>query len=122
MALPGGGMFAMTWRGIAAVWRRRQEGAKTPSGFLIPLLTPPHLPSDATPFGRASKMRGAHRGVWCSKGQRLIEAELFAAPIQRPALSGRALLCAAVYAREIQGNKASHKLKDARNRAPVSPV
>ena len=36
-------------------------------------------------------MRGAHRGVWCSKSTPLIEAELFAAPIQRPALSGRAL-------------------------------
>ena len=45
----------MIWRGIAAVWRRRRERAKTPSGFLIPLLTPPHLPSDATPYGRASK-------------------------------------------------------------------
>ena len=43
---------------FAAVWRRRQEGAKTPSGFLIPLLTPPHLPSDATPSGRASKCEG----------------------------------------------------------------
>ena len=43
---------------IAAARRRGQEGAKTPSGFLIPLLTPPHLPSDATPFGRASKSEG----------------------------------------------------------------
>ena len=25
-ALPGPGIFAMTWRGSAAVWRRRQEG------------------------------------------------------------------------------------------------
>ena len=66
-------------------------------------------------------MRGAHRDVWCSKIQRLIEAELFAAERRRPALSGRALLCAAVYAREIQGITATHKLKNARNRAPVPP-
>ena len=29
-------------------------------------------------------MRGAHRGVCCSKGQRLMEAELFAAPAFAP--------------------------------------
>ena len=67
-------------------------------------------------------MRGAHRGVWCSKGTPLIEAELFAAQGERPAQNGRALLCAAVYAREIQGITATYKLKNARNRAPVTPV
>ena len=67
-------------------------------------------------------MRGAHRGVWCSKSTHLIEAELFAAERCRPALSGRALLCAANHARQIQGIKASHKRIDARNRAPVTPV
>ena len=49
---------AVPTAGGAAVWRRRQEGAKTPSGFLIPLLTPPHLPSAATPFGCAAKREG----------------------------------------------------------------
>ena len=67
-------------------------------------------------------MQGAHRGVWCSKGTLLIEAELFAAESKRPAQNGRALLCAANYAREIQGITASHKLTDARNRASVTPV
>ena len=67
-------------------------------------------------------MRGAHRGVWCSKVSSLMEAELFAAERGRPALSGRALLCAANYAREIQGITASQNLPDARNRAPVTPV
>ena len=67
-------------------------------------------------------MRGAHRGVCCSKSTSLIEAELFAAQIKRPAPSGRALLCAANYAREIQGITASQNLPDARNRALVSPV
>ena len=52
----------------------------------------------------------------------MIEAELFAAESKRPALSGRALLCAVDNARKIQGNKASRNLPDARNRAPVSPV
>ena len=52
----------------------------------------------------------------------MIEAELFAALIERPALSGRALLCAADNARKIQGITATHKLYDARNRAPVTPV
>ena len=67
-------------------------------------------------------MQGAHRGVWCSKGTLLIEAELFAAESKRPAQNGRALLCAANYAREIQGITASQNLLDARNRAPVTPV
>ena len=67
-------------------------------------------------------MRGAHRGVWCSKGQRLMEAKLFAAESKRPAQHGRALLCAANYARKIQGITATYKLKNARNRAPVTPV
>ena len=64
-------------------------------------------------------MRGAHRGVWCFKIQHLMEAELFAAQIKRPALSGRALLCAADHAKSIQGLTASPKLLDARNRALV---
>ena len=67
-------------------------------------------------------MRWAHRGVWCSKVHRLIEAELFAAESERPAPSGRALSCAAVNARKIQGSSATYKLKNARNRAPVTPV
>ena len=67
-------------------------------------------------------MRGAHRGVCCSKGTPLIEAELFAAERRRPAPSGRALLCAADNAREIQGLTASQKLPDARNRASVTLV
>ena len=52
----------------------------------------------------------------------MIEAELFAAERCRPAPDGRALLCAANYAREIQGITASQNLPDARNRAPVTPV
>ena len=52
----------------------------------------------------------------------MIEAELFAAERCRPALSGRALLCAAPHAREIQGITATYNLPDARNRAPVTPV
>ena len=50
-----------------------------------------------------------------------MEAEFFAAQIKRSAPDGRALLCAAVYARKIQGSKASHNLSDARNRAPQPP-
>ena len=67
-------------------------------------------------------MRGAHRGVWCSKGTPLMEAELFAAQGERPAQNGRALSCAAVHAREIQGITAPQKRTDARNRAPITPV
>ena len=52
----------------------------------------------------------------------MIEAELFAAFRRRPAPSGRALLCAADNAREIQGITASRNLPDARNCAPVTPV
>ena len=36
-------------------------------------------------------MRGAHRGVWCSKGTLLMEAELFAAQSNRSAPDSRAL-------------------------------
>ena len=67
-------------------------------------------------------MRGAHSDVWCSKGTPMIEAKLFAAERCRPALSGRALLCAANHAKQIQGLTASQKRTDARNRAPVTPV
>ena len=52
----------------------------------------------------------------------MIEAELFAAERRRPAPDGRALLCAADNAREIQGITASRNLPDARNCAPVTPV
>ena len=51
-----------------------------------------------------------------------MEAELFAAERRRSAPSGRALSCAAPYARKIQGSSATYKRKDARNRAPVPPV
>ena len=51
-----------------------------------------------------------------------MEAEFFAAQIKRSAPDGRALLCAAVDARKIQGSSATYKLKNARNRAPVTPV
>ena len=62
-----------------------------------PLLTPlTFLCADTSEM--CSEMRGAHSDVWCSKGQRLIEAELFAAERDRPAPSGRALLCAANHA------------------------
>ena len=64
LALPGGGMFAMTWRGIAAVWRRRVPGSpggdkrgQGTDGSLSPLDTP-DPPLDATPSGRASKCEG----------------------------------------------------------------
>ena len=61
-----------------------KRGQDTKYGFLSPLDSP-DLPLDATPFGRALfKMRGAHRGVWCSKAQRLMEAELFAATALAP--------------------------------------
>ena len=50
-----------------------------------------------------------------------MEAELFAAQGERPAQNGRALLCAANHAREIQGIIALQKRTDARNRAPVAP-
>ena len=45
-----------------------------------------------------------------------------AAPRKRPAPTGRALSCAAVYASEPQGITATHERNDARNRAPVTPV
>ena len=44
-----------------------------------------------------------------------------AAGRKRPAPTGRALSCAAVYASEPQGITATHERNDARNRAPVPP-
>ena len=98
------------------------KGGKGTVWFPCPLLTPPNPPLRRDSLRSRGEMRGAHRDVWCSKSTPLIEAELFAAQDKRPALSGRALLCAASYARKIQGNKASKNLPDARNRAPVTPV
>ena len=66
-------------------------------------------------------MRGAHRGVWCSKSTPLIEAELFAAERRRPAPSGRALLCAADNAREIQGITALPKAARRTEPSPRNP-
>ena len=112
----------MTWRMHC---RRPAAGAKGGKGtvwFPCPLLTPPNPPLRRDSLRSRGEMRGAHRDVWCSKGMPLMEAELFAAQDKRPAPSGRALLCAASYARKIQGNKASKNLPDARNRAPVTPV
>ena len=86
----------------------------------LPLLTPqPFLWTRLPSVARLNTR--AHRGVWCSKGTPLMEAELFAAESGRPAPDGRALLCAADHARETQGITASHKRNDARNRAPVTP-
>ena len=89
-------------------------------GSLSPLDTPdPPLRRDS--LRSRGEMRGAHRGVCCSKGTPLIEAELFAAQSKRPAPSGCALLCVADCARQIQGIEVLHNHPDARKRAPVSP-
>ena len=116
-------------RKIAAARRRGKcrcspagtKGDRTPYGFLSPLDSP-YLPLRCDSLRSRSEMRGAHSDVWCTKGTSLMEAELFAAERGRPAPSGRALLCAANHASEIQGSSAVYKLKDARNRAPVTPV
>ena len=94
-----------------------KRGQDTKYGFLSPLDSP-HLPLRCDSLRSRSEMRGAHSDVWCTKGTSLMEAELFAAERGRPAPSGRALLCAANHASEIQGSSAAYKLKDARNRAP----
>ena len=74
------------------------KGDRTPYGFLSPLDSP-YLPLRCDSLRSRSEMRGAHSDVWCSKGTPLMEAELFAAESSRPALSGRALLCAANHVR-----------------------
>ena len=97
------------------------KGGKGTVWFPCPLLSPPNPPLRRDALRLRGEMRGAHRDVWCSKGTPLIEAELFAAERGRPAPSGRALLCAANHASEIQGNSPTHELKNVRNRA-LSPV
>ena len=96
------------------------KGDRTPYGFLSPLDSP-YLPLRCDSLRSRSEMRGAHSDVWCSKGTPLMEAELFAAERGRPAQNGRALVCAANHASEIQGSSATYKLKNARNRAPFLP-
>ena len=62
-------------------------------------------------------MRGASRCVWCTKVSRLIEAELFAEQIQRPAQNGRALLCAANH----ESNRPWHEKKESTGSNLCSP-
>ena len=65
LALPGRGMFAMTWRGIAAVWRRgdcrglpaETKGAGTPT-VSLPLLTPQPFLRTRLPSVARLKARG----------------------------------------------------------------
>ena len=65
LALPGRGMFAMTWRGIAAARRRgdcrglpaETKGARTPNGFLAPLDAP------NLPFALTHRRCAAKRGT-----------------------------------------------------------
>ena len=62
-------------------------------------------------------MRGASRCVWCTKVSRLIEVELFAEQIQRPAQNGRALLCAANH----ESNRPWHEKKESTGSNLCSP-
>ena len=112
-------MAAFGGRGI----RRPAEGKEGMRHRMVsyPPLHRPFLGTRLPSVARL-KMRGAHRGVWCSKGQRLIEAELFATERCRPAPSGRALLCAAVPRKLTSGPESVPKGTDARNRASVTPV
>ena len=54
-ALPGRGMFAMTWRMHCRRLAAETKGGKGTVWFPCPLLTPPNPPLDATPCGRAAK-------------------------------------------------------------------
>ena len=55
-------------------------------------------------------MRGAHRDVWCSKAQSLIEAELFAATVQTPCTE---------WPRTVMRGK-SRKVNSGHNSCPIS--
>ena len=66
-------------------------------------------------------MRGAHRGVWCSKGTTLDRSGAFRSAKQAPCTVRPRTDSAANHARKIQGLKASRNLPDARNRAPRNP-
>ena len=125
----GGEIYARSERGqwppsAAGGVGAHRQGQKGTGHHMVscPLLTPLTFLLSCDSLRSRSEMRGAHRDVWCSKGTPLMEAELFAAERGRPAPSGRALVCAANHASEIQGSSAAYKLKDARNRAPVTPV
>ena len=122
----GGEIYARSERGqwppsAAGGVGAHRQGQKGTGHHMVscPLLTPLTFLLSCDSLRSRSEMRGAHRDVWCSKGTPLMEAELFAAERGRPAPSGRALVCAANHASEIQGSSAAYKLKDARNRAPV---
>ena len=72
-ALPGRGIFAMTWRMHCRRLAAGARGGKGTVWFPCPLLTPPNPPLAATPFGRAAKRgkRGLGSGRRCACGQLL---------------------------------------------------
>ena len=88
----------------------------------LALLTSQTLPLRRDSLRSRGEMRGPTGTSGAPRAHPMIEAELFAGQRRTPRTSGHALLCAASYARKIQGNKASKNLPDARNRAPVTPV
>ena len=116
------------WRGLYALGGRvplpppgggDKRGQGT-DGSLSPLDTP-DPPLDATSSGRASKCEGPTGAFGAPKISRLIEAEFFAAESKRPAQNGRALLCAADNAREIQGITAFPKSARRTEPSPRNP-
>ena len=77
------GIAADRRQGVPGFTGGNKRGQDTKYGFLSPLDSP-DLPSRCASLRSRSEMRGAHSDVWCSKGTRLMEAELFAATAFAP--------------------------------------
>ena len=104
---------------------RRPGNAGSPAGdkrgkghrmVPFPPLDTPNLPLDAQ-HSFASKSEGPTDVFGAPQGFHPIEAELFAARIQRPAQNGRALLCAANHG----NNRLWHKKKESTGSNLCSP-
>ena len=119
-ALPGRGMFAMTWR---VHCRRPAAGGKRgrDTKVSLPLLTPQPFLWTRLPSVARLKARGP-QGRLVLQGYTLDGSGAFRSGTLLPCTVWPRTDSAANHARKIQGLKTSRNLPDARNRAPVTPV
>ena len=119
-ALPGRGMFAMTWR---VHCRRPAAGGKRgrDTKVSLPLLTPQPFLRTRLPSVARLNARGP-QGRLVLQEHALDRGGAFRSRKLPPCTEWPRTDSAADHARKIQGITASQNLPDARNRAPVTPV
>ena len=119
-ALPGRGMFALTWR---VHCRRPAAGGKRgrDTKVSLPLLTPQPFLRTRLPSVARLNARGP-QGRLVLQEHALDRGGAFRSRKLPPCTEWPRTDSAADHARKIQGITASQNLPDARNRAPVTPV